>query len=127
MPGSSGLDVLAASIQRFAERYAEEVERWRTDLRGFAENGAEVVIWGTGSKGVTFLNTVDVDRTISAAVDVNPRKHGKFVAGTGQTIIGPDDLPSVRPDLVIVMNPIYRDEIGRKLAELGLAPSVLTV
>ncbi len=36
--------------------------------------GRRVVIWGTGSMGVTFFNVADVDRTIMTAVDVNPRK-----------------------------------------------------
>ncbi len=31
------------------------------------------------------------------------------------------------PDLVIVMNPVYLEEIGRSLADLGLSPELVAV
>jgi hypothetical protein len=47
--------------------------------------------------------------------------------GTGHRIVGPEALRDVRPDAVIVMNPIYRAEIGEQLRSLGLDPELLTV
>ena len=44
--------------------------------------------------------------------------------GTGQQIIPPDDLRSYRPDTVIIMNPVYRDEIGGALNDMGLEPEI---
>ena len=78
------------------------------------------VIWGAGSKGVSFLTTLAVDSAVEYAVDVNPYKHGMFIAGTGQQIVAPDFLRDYRPDLVVAMNPVYLVEIGRTLAELGV-------
>jgi hypothetical protein len=47
--------------------------------------------------------------------------------GTGHRIVVPGQLREVRPDEVIVMNPVYRAEIGEQLRGLGLEPELLTV
>ena len=61
---------------------------------------------------------------IQSVVDINPRKHGKYVPGTGQPVVGPKDLVDSPPDIVLVMNPIYRDEIAGLIAELGITADV---
>jgi hypothetical protein len=79
------------------------------------------VVWGAGSKGVTFLNILPNSHQISYVVDINPRKHGMFVAGSGQKIVPPSFLVEYRPDVVVVMNAIYIDEIRRTMEDLGLS------
>ena len=64
---------------------------------------------------------------VDVVVDINPAKHGKFVAGAGQRIASPSDLVPLRPDLVVVMNPIYRKEIAADLEGMGLRPVLLAV
>ena len=49
-------------------------------------------------------------------VDINPHKHGKYLAGSGHQIVGPDALVEIKPDVVVVMNPIYVEEIRADLA-----------
>jgi len=49
------------------------------------------------------------------------------MAGTGHEIVGPKALVDREPDVVVVMNPIYRDEIAHTLDELGLHPKLVTV
>ena len=61
------------------------------------------------------------------AVDVNPRRNGTYIAGTGQQIVTPDFLAGYRPDVVVVMSPVYRDEIRADLGGLGLAPELVMV
>jgi SAM-dependent methyltransferase len=116
----SGLEELATG---FAETYRQKVEKWREALQEARANGGRVVAWGAGSKGNTFLNLVGKD--VSAIVDINPKKRGKFVAGTGQPIIAPEELTESRPSTVVIMNPAYRTEVAAKLAELGLEPRLL--
>ena len=53
---------------------------------------------------------------VEAVVDINPHKHGKFLAGTGHEIVAPEALRRLRPDCVVIMNGIYTDEIR---ADLG--------
>ena len=48
-----------------------------------------------------------------------------YMAKTGLEIIRPLALRDYRPDIVIVMNPVYREEIIAELAKLGLSPEVI--
>ena len=103
------------------------LQRWRSYLNDQYAAGRRVVLWGSGSKGVAFLTTLGIEREITYTVDINPHKHGMFMAGTGQQIVSPTFLREYRPDVVVVMNPIYRDEIQRDLARLGVSADVVTV
>jgi cellulose synthase/poly-beta-1,6-N-acetylglucosamine synthase-like glycosyltransferase len=58
---------------------------------------------------------------ISHVIDLNPHKHGRFVPVTGQEIVAPEFLKEFRPDVVITMNPVYRDEIADKLRGMNLS------
>jgi SAM-dependent methyltransferase len=121
------LTALAIDVQRFAERVPRELDAWRRRLQDMRRDGRRVVLWGSGSKGVAFLTTLGISDEIGYTVDVNPHKHGAFMAGTGHEIVGPDFLVEYRPDVVIVMNPVYCDEIRRDLTRRGLAPEMLSV
>ena len=95
--------------------------RWREELHRMTRTDRRAAVWGAGSKGVTFLNLLSDIPSISCAVDVNPHKVGMHVAGTGHRISSPEELASGDPPhLVIVMNPLYVDEIRRTLESLGL-------
>ena len=111
-------------VATFATRFTNKVTHWRDMLTSLSAE-SRVVIWGAGSKGVTFLNILPTRDKIRFAVDINPRKHGKFVAGSAQKIITPDTLQDVQPDIVIVMNRNYATEIADTLNQLGLSPQII--
>ena len=72
------------------------------------------------------MNIVDpMGSDISLIVDVNPRKSGRFVPGGGQQIVEPNSLRELHPDVIILMNAIYRDEVASDIARLGLNPEIL--
>ncbi len=119
------VDEFAGVVNLFRERYQDTCKAWRQRLDRVANDGQRAVVWGAGSKGVTFLNLVRGSGEISHVVDVNPRKHGKFIAGTGQAIVGPEFLKDYRPDRVMVMNPLYVDEIRQCLHRLGVVADVV--
>jgi 2-polyprenyl-3-methyl-5-hydroxy-6-metoxy-1,4-benzoquinol methylase len=119
------LDALTVDARRFADNYRLKQEAWQSRLGTLAAEGKRGVIWGAGSKGVTFLNAMNAGDEIVAIVDINPRKQGKFVAGTGQRIIAPAELAALQPDFVIIMNSNYRDEIGRMLADVGVEAEII--
>ena len=123
--GAEDLLALTADARAFAANYAAKRDEWRARLRALAAAGQRGVVWGAGSKGVTFLNATGAGEEIVAVVDINPRKQGKYVAGTGQRIVAPADLPALRPDFVIIMNANYRAEIGEMLAEAGVMAEIL--
>lgn len=117
---------LPALIRGFHEKYRHKMAYWRDELD--RRYGSRVVIWGSGSKGVTFLNALKLTpEQVAYAVDINPRKHGRFVAGTGQQIVAPGFLREYQPATVLVMNPLYEIEIRDRLHGLGLTPEVMVV
>jgi hypothetical protein len=85
------------------------------------------VIWGSGSKGVSFLTTMGIGDEIGCVVDINPYRQGKFMPGSGHEIVPPDELKRYRPELVIVMNPAYVREIGADLEKMGVKAEVVAV
>ena len=86
-----------------------------------------MAIWGSGSKAVSFLAALPRPELVGAVVDINPNRQGHAMPGTGHAILSPKGLASFRPDLVIVMNAVYRDEIARDLSALSLSPEIVTL
>ncbi len=123
--GEAPADV-AERIERFASDYRDKVAQWQADLEQWRAADQRVVVWGAGSKGNSFLNVVPGADHIKHIVDINPGKHGKFVAGMGQQIVPPEYLRDTPPDVVILMNAQYVDEVRESLADLGLTPELLT-
>jgi len=109
-------------VTSFPEKYRRKTETWRTLIDNIGKAGQRAVVWGAGSKGITFLNTFNHDSRIDYVVDINPQKHGRYIAGTGQQVVSPDFLRTYRPDMIIVMNSIYRREIQQHTEGLGLRP-----
>jgi hypothetical protein len=126
-PATADHEHLRALAQGFATAVDRRIATWTADLDAARRRGARVVIWGAGSKGVAYLTALGLTDEIDCAVDINPHKAGKFMAGTGHQIVHPDALIEIRPDVVVAMNPIYREEIAATLGGLGLHPELVTV
>lgn len=118
---------LWTEIADFAAHSSAKIDAWKNDLAQMKQQGRRVVVWGGGSKGVTLLTTLGVTDEIAYAVDVNPHKHGTFMAGTGHEVVSPQFLKDYRPHVVIVMNPVYVEEISRDLRDMGLRPRLIPV
>jgi SAM-dependent methyltransferase len=120
-----------AALQEDVRAFGGEVERtiaeWRERLLTRQRAGRSIVIWGAGSKGVAFLSKLGADIDVRYAVDVNPYKHGTFLAGTGQEIVAPASLGARPPGVVVVMNPMYVGEIRDDLRALGVEPEILAL
>ncbi len=123
----NGIAKMAHEALAIAEHYHDKVEGWRHKLEKMKAAGQRAVVWGGGSKGVTFLNTLQIQNQIEYVVDINPHKHGKYIAGSGQMIMPPEHLIKYRPDIIIVMNPIYLEEIGRHVKQMNLSTELMTV
>ncbi len=120
------VEALSRDIAAFCDRFDSLVETWKQKLEKIAQAGQRAVVWGAGSKGVTFLNILKCKDSIEYVVDLNPRKQGMYIAGTGQRIVPPEFLRDYQPNVVIVMNPIYESEIRRLTTDLGLTQVALT-
>ena len=118
---------LAREVEEFAEQIQQRLGAWRALLTSMKKAGRRVVLWGGGSKAVAFLTTLGVTDEVAFAVDINPYKHGTFLAMTGHEVVGPATLVDDQPDVVIIMNPIYREEIRNDLAAMDLAPALFDI
>ncbi len=127
LPGEDDMARLEAAVDHFETQYPIAIEKLRGELRTSAASGKRAVIWGAGSKGVSYLTTLGLQDEIGYAVDINPFKQGMFMAGTGQEVVGPDFLVKYDPDLVVAMNPIYLAEIRAELDRIGVEADLVGV
>lgn len=118
---------LANEVETFSDKYRTHLAGWSKFLTEAKAAGKRVVVWGGGSKGVAFVNSVPGGELVDFIVDINPAKQSKFAAGTGHSIVGPGELRTAVPDVVLVMNPIYIDEIKGTLTGMGIDAEVRSV
>lgn len=111
---------VAGAVTVFADNYRRRISAWKENLKQIERACQRVVVWGAGAKGVSFMNMLKAHTQIGYVVDINPHKQGVYIAGTGHQIVSPKFLQEYRPDIVIIMNPIYEEEISKTIAELGL-------
>ena len=123
----SQTQILAEKVDRFAEFVPAQHAAWKKRLNGWAEQGLKVVLWGSGSKAVSFLTTLGITNELQYVVDINPHRQGMFMPGTGHSIVSPEFLIGYKPDRVIIMNPVYRKEIAKMMTERGVEPVISTV
>ncbi|RAH98791.1 methyltransferase [Acuticoccus sediminis] len=121
---SNGVDEALRRARSFGSEAALRIADWRTRLK---DRCGRAVLWGAGSKGVTFANALGDCGGVVAMVDLNPRKHGRCASGAAIPIVHPDKLSEIQPDLVLVSNGLYEAEIRDRLASLGLAPELWVI
>lgn len=129
-PDADFLPRAVASVMKSALAFGAAAEAKLGDLRRLlADRSGPAVVWGAGSKGITFANCVAgvADARLAALVDLNPRKHGLRVPGVALPVVAPEALREIRPKLVIIANALYVDEIRDKLCGLGLNPALAIV
>jgi SAM-dependent methyltransferase len=127
LEGEDDLDLIAKEVAIFPERFAKIKAGWLAKLNGMRAEGKKVVLWGGGSKAVSFLTTLGIEAQIDYVVDINPYKHGKFVPGAGHAVKDPNTLKEFRPDYVVLMNPIYEKEVRGMLDGMGISPQIIPV
>lgn len=121
------LEDLERAVHAFSRDCKRKVDAWKEYLRQMMKSGQRVIIWGGGSKAVAFLTTLGVEDGIKYAVDINPHKHGMYLPGTGQQVIGPDLLRFYQPGVVILMNRIYGREVQHDLDCMNLHPELVSL
>jgi 2-polyprenyl-3-methyl-5-hydroxy-6-metoxy-1,4-benzoquinol methylase len=117
-------DEIANKVMAFADEFENKLSSWRNELKKLSQLEHRTMVWGAGSKGVTFLNLLKPE-IISHIVDINPHKHGKYVPGTAQKIVPPEFLLQDIPDRIILMNEIYRQEIADTLKKMNISAHLL--
>lgn len=121
------LEAIHQDVAYFSKAYPTKLELWKNQLSIAAGQGQRCIVWGGGSKAVAFLNTLGARDEVDYVVDINPLKQDKYVAGTGHRIVGPEFLRHRKPDVILVMNPIYRDEIRDLAQSMGVDAELVAV
>jgi SAM-dependent methyltransferase len=126
--GDAGGDLnsMRDEILKFAELYRSHRAYWGEVLRRFAKEEKRVALWGAGAKGAMFLNAFADASSLEYIVDVNPHKHGLYIPGTGQEVVSPEFLKEYQPDVLLIVNPNYRDEISCQVSQMGVNADLLS-
>lgn len=123
MPPDDG--AVLQRCKEFAESQTAAVKEWIERLVSMRRSG-KLAIWGAGAKGVTFAGLVDPQgELIDCVIDVNPRKQGCYIPGTGHPIVGPQDLAAREISAAVLMNPNYRGENEAILARLSISVNLV--
>ena len=121
----SEIEKVQQMVAGFSANTPHRINGWKKLVMDRYNNGEKVILWGGGSKAVAFLSTLGISKEILNAVDINPNKENTFLPGTGQRVILPNELNALRPDLIIILNPIYAGEIKNAVRDLGLSPEYI--
>lgn len=114
------------SIHQFTAKTTKNIQGLSEQVETLLNEGNRIVVWGVGARGVTILNILKENR-IEYAVDINPRKQGLYVPGTGQKIVQPSFLSDYKPDFVLVSNAPYKAEIQKTLDALKIDATFLHI
>ena len=125
--GEDDMGLMRKLVSDFEEQHRSTLRRWTDLVMKASKQGKRVVIWGAGSKGVAFLTTLGIGDQVRCAVDINPFKQGKFMPGTGHEVVAPEAMKEEKPDMVLVMNPIYCNEVGEDLRRMNVEAELIPV
>jgi SAM-dependent methyltransferase len=114
-------------VDAFTAQFARTLAKWKGVVDEATSRGETIVLWGSGSKAVSFLTTLNVGDDVKYVTDINPHRHNHYMPITAQRIVPPAELAEIKPDLVICLNRIYEDEIKADLSALGLKPRVMSL
>jgi SAM-dependent methyltransferase/Zn ribbon nucleic-acid-binding protein len=117
----------AEHVKYFSKHFHKKLDQWKNRLHKFHQQKKNAVIWGSGSKCVAFMTTLGVKDEIRHIIDINPHRHGKFIPGAGKEIMPPEFLKECKPDITIVMNPIYYHEITQMLNDMEVNTEVIAI
>jgi ABC-type Fe3+-hydroxamate transport system substrate-binding protein len=119
------VEELKRYVDEFVIKINEELGKWEKLLLRMKDENKKVVIWGGGSKSVGFLTHFNDLNIIKHVVDLNPYMQGNYIPSIGMQYVAPEFLRTYKPDIVIIMNGIYENEIRKMLMEMGLTPELV--
>ncbi len=101
------------------DSFARRVKKIRTKLREYVENevqkGNKVYLYGASTRGNTILQYCGLNnKLISAAVERNPEKWGKFIASVDIPIISEEQARKDMPPNMLVLPWFFREEFLRR-------------
>jgi len=126
-PLEESVEHLSYVAQSFVGKVNIVLSEWRDRLLLWREERKKVVVWGGGSKSVGFLTQFADLGVIEHVVDINPNMTGNYIPGIGIQYKNPVFLAEYQPDVVIIMNAVYVNEISAMLTQYGVTPMIVAL
>ena len=122
LPDANNIQSLAQTIESFNQDFQDQMNQCKSGIEEIQNSKTKTIAWGAGARAVTFFNLFDIKEEVPFIVDINTKREGKYLPGSAQKIVAPEFILSYQPELVIITNPTYAEEIKTHIAELGLQP-----
>lgn len=114
--------VETAYLSGFTDPIASFVDRVTTAKQKCVEfitetnrTGNKIFCLGASTKGCTLLQYYGIDsRLVPFALEINPTKYGRFIAGTGIEIISENTGFGLKPDVLFVLPWHFKDYFAEK-------------
>jgi len=108
----------------FYADFGRRVDQVRADLRELLAklraDGCTIAAYGAAAKGATMLNATGITTDlVDYVVDRNRHKHGRFMPGTHQPIVGTEVLVDDPPDVLLLLAWNFAAEIMDQQAEFA--------
>lgn len=113
---SNGKAAVTAAVD-----YAASERASIDSVRELLQNSSGAAVWGMATKGVILTCLVD---GVTAGIDINAKKQGKYAPFSGLMINPPDWLQANHVETVLIMNGNYEMEIRKMIAELGTEATI---
>jgi SAM-dependent methyltransferase len=118
-PDAAG-DADADAMQSLEHHVRDAIVHWTDQLGQWRAGGRRVAMWGAGMRGINFLSRFADSGAVQQVVDINPGRQGIYLPVSAARVQAPESLIQLRPDVVILSNPGYEQEIREQLSGLGL-------
>jgi methyltransferase family protein/C-methyltransferase-like protein len=122
LPNSKKIKLLSKTIHDFNSDFQKIISECKARIEDIKKNKTKTIAWGAGARAVTFFNLFDIKKEVPYIIDINDKRHDKYLPGSGQKIVGPKFILDFNPNLVIITNPTYAKEIKADIFKLGLNP-----
>ena len=118
--GSRVDEDFSRAVESFAERHARKVDEWRDQLLLLKGEGRRSIAWGSGAGGINFFTTLEIKDEIPYVIDINPKRQGKFMPITGQPVMPAEFVQEYQPEMVVITNSTYENEIKQAISDMGV-------
>jgi hypothetical protein len=83
------------------------------------DKGNAIMLWGASGNGTQILNQLELSTTIvKSVIDSDRNKQGRFIPGTAQKVISPEQAAQLNPDVIFICSQFHRKEIEDSCRQL---------